>query len=107
VKECANELAGVRTTPKTYPTLNTFILIHLRRHSMQKVCVKLAKIESLSLAAKPLCHLLREIIIGRSNPMDRAIRSDEQRQLYYLRYFLHNRCGFNLPFRRLSRNGLS
>jgi hypothetical protein len=37
VKECANELAGARTTPKTYPTLNTFILIHLRQHSMQKV----------------------------------------------------------------------
>jgi hypothetical protein len=72
VKECANELAGARTTPKTYPTLNTFILIHLRQHSMQKVCVKLAKIESLSLAAKEMCHLLREIIIGRSNPTDRA-----------------------------------
>jgi PilZ domain len=31
--------------------------------------------------------------------MDRAIRSEEQRQLYYLRYFLHNRCAFSLAIR--------
>jgi hypothetical protein len=37
LKECVYLQASVKASPEAFPTLNTFILIHLRSRSMQKV----------------------------------------------------------------------
>jgi hypothetical protein len=37
LKECVYFEASVKASPEAFPTLNTFILIHLRPRSMQKV----------------------------------------------------------------------